>query len=207
MVTKALVSAQKKVEGMNFDARKHLLDYDDVLNKQRTSVYHRRQQILGVSPEDLRQIVIEIIGNKPEGNQEEKERVIEIVRKAQNPEVFRRPLLAMLDTLWMNHLEDLESLRESVRIRAYGQHDPLIEYRRESHLLYRRMLDTFDAWIYENLAKLKEMPVEEDSQENRKTPEVVATELKMSPQELAKVGRNDPCPCGSGKKYKKCHGA
>jgi preprotein translocase subunit SecA len=226
LVTKALVSAQKKVEGLNFDARKHLLDYDDILNKQRISVYHRRQRILESNAEELRNFVIEMIdartGADGEGKfaaassereenlpsvEEEKERIKKLVEGAENPEVFRRPLLMMLDTLWMNHLEDLESLRESVRIRAYGQHDPLVEYRRESHLLYRRMLETFDSWVYENLAKIKAVPMEDQQEEGAKPAEEVAAELNMSQQELAKVGRNDPCPCGSGKKFKKCHGA
>ena len=222
LVTKALVSAQKKVEGLNFDARKHLLDYDDILNKQRISVYHRRQQILESTPEGLKETIAGMVGGRqePEGAEQlkadpalqneaekEKERIKEIVERTENPEVFRRPLLMMLDTLWMNHLEDLESLRESVRIRAYGQHDPLVEYRRESHMLYRRMLEAFDNWVYENLSRIKAVPREEMEESRAKPAEQTAAELNMSQQELAKVGRNDPCPCGSGKKFKKCHGA
>ena len=236
LVTKALVSAQKKVEGLNFDARKHLLDYDDVLNKQRKFVYHKRQSILEANPESLKEIVIGIInerseisaeissyhthdqdeneyvvqeGSESRQNQEEskKESVIEIIQKINNPEALRGPLLMMLDTLWMTHLEDLESLRESVRIRAYGQHDPLVEYRRESHILYKKMLQTFDDWIYENLSKIKvsaENIVPQGS--FPKDPAVIASELNISPENLAKIGRNDNCPCGSGKKFKKCHG-
>lgn len=210
LVTKALVSAQKKVEGLNFDARKHLLDYDDILNKQRISVYHRRQQLLESPADDLRGVITGMIdANAGEGEEKEaeKNRIKEIVEKTENPEAFRRPLLMMLDTLWMNHLEDLESLRESVRIRAYGQHDPLVEYRRESHVLYRRMLETFDSWVYENLSRIKVIPKEEQVEPDVKPAEEVAAELHMRPEELAKVGRNDPCPCGSGKKYKRCHGA
>ncbi len=236
LVTRALVSAQKKVEGLNFDARKHLLDYDDVLNKQRKFVYHKRQSILEAAPESLKEIVIGIINERSEisaeissyrthdqdeneyvdqesqeshQNQEEpkKESVIEIIQKINNPEALRGPLLMMLDTLWMTHLEDLESLRESVRIRAYGQHDPLVEYRRESHILYKKMLQTFDDWIYENLSKIK---VSADSIAPQgsapKNPAVIASELNISPEKLAKIGRNDNCPCGSGKKFKKCHG-
>ncbi|MFA4999382.1 MAG: preprotein translocase subunit SecA [Parcubacteria group bacterium] len=205
LVTKALVSAQKKVEGLNFDARKHLLDYDDVLNKQRISVYHRRQHLLESSAEEIKETIIQIIETKQGTEEAEKEKIKEMLGKIENPEVFKRPLLAVLDTLWMNHLEDLESLRESVRIRAYGQHDPLVEYRRESHILYRRMLDAFDSWVYENLSKIRIVPREEMISQ-RKPQEQVAAELNMRPEELAKVGRNDLCPCGSGKKYKRCHG-
>lgn len=238
LVTKALVSAQKKVEGLNFDSRKHLLDYDDVLNKQRKFIYHRRQLILESSPQELKEIIISIINERSEAsaeisshrvyNQEEntneeqknnnednfsnedkeQESIKEIIQKINNPEVFRGPLLMMLDTLWMTHLEDLESLRESVRIRAYGQHDPLVEYRRESHILYKKMLKMFDDWIYENLSKIKintEVDLPQAVAPSR-SPIEIAAELKTSPEELAKIGRNDICPCGSGKKYKKCHG-
>jgi len=205
LVTKALVSAQKKVEGLNFDARKHLLDYDDILNKQRVFVYHRRQRLLEAEREELKEIIVGIIEIKGEGKEEEKNQIKELIQKTENIEVFRYPLLAMLDTLWMAHLEDLESLRESVRIRAYGQHDPLVEYRRESHILYRKLLEAFDVWVYDNLSKIKIIPQEQVrpqiSQATR------AAELNMRPEELSEIGRNDPCPCGSGKKFKKCHGA
>lgn len=209
LVSKALVSAQKKVEGMNFDARKHLLDYDDVLNKQRISVYHRRQEILESSPEKLKEVILQAIDARAEAEEKEKKEIRETILKIDNPEAFRRPILMILDTLWMNHLEDLESLSESVRIRAYGQHDPLVEYRRESHILYRRMLANFNGWIYENLSKIKIVSAEEE----RKPPEQTAVELGMTPEKLSKVGRNDPCPCGAKNKegqpikFKKCHGA
>jgi len=241
LITKALVSAQKKVEGLNFDARKHLLDYDDVLNKQRKFIYHRRQSILTSSPEELREIIIGIISGRSgdsaeissyhdenskeneydqssirqdenEGErltavEDEKSKIKEIIQQINNPEVFRRTLLIILDTLWMNHLEDLESLGESVRIRAYGQHDPLVEYRRDSHILYKKMIKSFDNWVYENLSKIKmhsDLEVEQVSA--IKEPIEIATELKMGIEEFAKIGRNDTCPCGSGKKFKKCHG-
>ena len=205
LVTKALVSAQKKVEGLNFDARKHLLDYDDILNKQRVFVYNRRQRLLEAGREELKEIIAGIIETKGEGREEEKNQIKALIQKTENIEVFRYPLLAMLDTLWMTHLEDLESLRESVRIRAYGQHDPLVEYRRESHILYRKLLEAFDAWVYDNLSKIKIVPQEQVRPQISQ--EVRAAELNMRPEEFSEIGRNDPCPCGSGKKFKKCHGA
>jgi len=204
LVTKALVSAQKKIEGLNFDARKHLLDYDDILNKQRLFVYHRRQRLLEAGREELKEIIVEIIETKGEGKEEEKNQIKALVEKTENIEVFRHPLLAVLDTLWMNHLEDLESLRESVRIRAYGQHDPLVEYKRESHVFYRKLLETFDEWVYDNLSKIKVVPQEQARPQISQAAR--AAELNMRPEELSKIGRNDPCPCGSGKKFKKCHG-
>jgi preprotein translocase subunit SecA len=157
MISKSVGQAQSKIEGMNFDARKHLLDYDDVLNKQRQSIYRRRQELL-------------------EG-------------KA-HPQI-----LGVLDMFWMNHLESIEALMDAVRIRAYGQHDPLVEFRREGHILYQQLIADFEEWVKENADKLDEV-IEE-----------VPLPTKPLPDDNKKVGRNDPCPCDSGKKYKKCHGA
>ncbi len=161
LVSKAVSQAQFKVEGFNFDARKHLLDYDDVLNKQRTAIYQKRQELL---------------------------------KSNSHPQI-----LSVLDFFWMNHLEAMENLRDSVRLRAYGQHDPLVEYKREGHMLYRQMLEGFEKWIEENKERLKQMPVQPQPAREAKPAFVKTT--------AGKVGRNDPCPCGSGKKYKKCHGA
>lgn len=163
MVSSSVSQAQSRVEGFNFDARKHLLEYDDILNKQRLSVYEKRQKLMDENS---------------------------------HPQI-----LSMLDMLWMNHLDTMEALRESVRLRAYGQHDPLIEYRRESHGLFKQLLADFDGWYAENEEKLKNAPIMP-----------MAPKIGVSgggAKEIGKtenVGRNDPCPCGSGKKYKKCHG-
>ncbi len=190
IVSSAVSQAQSKVEGFNFDARKHLLEYDDILNKQRTAVYKKRQEML-----------------------------------EQN--IFPQ-ILSVLDMFWMNHLESMEALRESVRIRAYGQHDPLIEYKRESHMLYRQMMDGFDKWLAENKDKIEES-VKQQNASGRHSEQGEGTVTKQSPSVIPakagiqqknwipgqarndkvnghKVGRNDPCYCGSGKKYKKCHG-
>ncbi|MEK7478378.1 MAG: preprotein translocase subunit SecA [Patescibacteria group bacterium] len=182
IVSKAVSQAQTKIEGFNFDSRKNLLDYDDILNKQRLSVYKKRQEML---------------------------------EKSTHPQI-----LSVLDLFWMNHLESMEALRESVRIRAYGQHDPLVEYRRESHILYKQMLEGFEKWLSENKDKIEEM----SKRQNQNASPVIASEAKQSPmvtglpraKALAmtdkKVGRNDPCPCGAKDKdghsikYKKCHG-
>ncbi len=158
LVTRSVSQAQSKVEGFNFDARKHLLDYDDVMNKQRLAIYKKRQELL---------------------------------ESKCHPQI-----LAMLDMLWMSHLENMEALSESVRLRAYGQHDPLVEYRREGHLFFQQLLAEFDQWMTENAEKLKGAPVVAPQPNIPKVDSSSGTE----------VGRNDPCPCGSGKKYKKCHG-
>jgi len=163
IVSSAVSQAQTKVEGFNFDARKHLLEYDDILNKQRTAVYKKRQEMM-------------------EGNT--------------YPQI-----LSVLDLFWMNHLESMEALRESVRIRAYGQHDPLIEYKRESHMLYKQMMDGFEKWVSENKDKIEEL--------NKQPNQIKPIEVIKKPATINhdKVGRNDLCPCGSKKKYKHCHGA
>lgn len=165
MVSSAVSQAQSRVEGFNFDARKHLLEYDDILNKQRLAIYEKRQKLL----EDV---------------------------------TVHPQILAMMDLLWMNHLENMEALRESVRLRAYGQHDPLIEYRKDSHGLFRQLIADFDAWLLENGDKLKQVA--------NAVPPTPKIDLSSREGDVAvngdKVGRNDLCPCGSGKKYKKCHG-
>ena len=164
MVSKVIEQAQAKVEGLNFDARKYLLDYDDVLNKQRQAIYKRRQEML---------------------------------EKNTPPQI-----LGMLDLMWMDHLEAMEALRESVRLRAYGQHDPLVEYRREGHRLYQETVAGFESWLAENAERfnIRTSDVPNIDVNNIRTSDVQKLNV------VGKVGRNDPCPCGSGKKYKKCHG-
>lgn len=207
VVSRAIIEAQKKVEGLNFDSRKHLLEYDDILNKQRTSIYRRRQNILEGDRDGLKAIVDGVLA-KLQSEGEETNVKSSIERKLGEIgqiEVLRPALLSILDSLWMNHLEDLESLSETVKIRAYGQHDPLVEYRRESHLLYRNLLSNFENIIIDSLNHLEIRPAG-----SRETINVTLSEalppLNISPSELAKIGRNDPCPCGSGKKFKHCHG-
>ena len=167
LVSRAVNEAQKKVEGMNFDGRKHLLEYDDVLNKQRTAFYRKRQEFL-----------------------EKKSSA---------------PVLSMLDILWMSHLENLEALRESVGMRAYGQHDPLVEYRRESFLMFKEMMGNFEKWMEENRENLQQTTNDQQPTTENNLGNVVGRGSLVVGQ--TKVGRNDPCSCGSGKKYKRCHGA
>ncbi|MEK7553666.1 MAG: preprotein translocase subunit SecA [Patescibacteria group bacterium] len=163
LISRVVNEAQKKIEGLNFDSRKHLLEYDDVLNKQRTAIYEKRQKML-------------------EGG------VI--------PQIF-----GMLDALWMSHLENMEALRESVRLRAYGQHDPLVEYRRESNMMYKEMTANFEKWFSEQNPK-SEIP--NPKQIPNSNDQIIKKPIENF---QLKIGRNDPCHCGSGKKYKRCHGA
>lgn len=203
ILNRAVEQAQSKVEGHNFDARKHLLDYDDVLNKQRLAIYKRRQDLL-VNDK------LQITKNKGEGEQGD-EVVIAL------SDVNRMPILGMLDSLWMSHLEDMEALAESVRLRAVGQHDPLVEYRRDGHQMYNQLLATFEQWVLENKNQLEQLRVSSENSspesnsakivENLAAP--VAEGDQNSSQQTVnskQQGRNDACACGSGKKYKKCHG-
>jgi preprotein translocase subunit SecA len=167
LISRSVAQAQSKIEGFNFDARKHLLDYDDILNKQRLTIYEKRQKLL--------------------------------------EENAHSQVLMVLDSYWMNHLENMEALRESVRLRAYGQHDPLIEYRRESHILFKQLLADFEKWMTENAGHFQRMTTEKQQITTSNITNVVSHPLSVVGHD-GKVGRNDPCPCGSGKKYKRCHG-
>jgi len=206
ILSRAIEQAQSKVEGHNFDARKHLLEYDDVLNKQRMAVYAKRQAIL---TSDSLQFMV----NGPVVEGEEREQKEESVSlNAAN----RIPVLGMLDMLWMSHLEDMEALQESVRLRAVGQHDPLVEYRREGRQLYQQAMANFEQWVVENLERLKQLtpasaqPVASSGErkvvDNLAAP-VAEGDAPGGVTGKKEQGRNDPCACGSGKKYKKCHGA
>lgn len=197
MLSKAIEQAQSKVEGFNFDARKHLLDYDDVLNKQRLSIYKKRQELL--EKHELR-----IMNNEP-GQEND-----EIKSKNHNskfiiPDSALPIVLGVLDFLWMSHLENMESLAESVRLRAYGQHDPLIEYRREGYMLFNKLLEDLEKWVEEN----KERFQNQEARIMNKESKPIIHDSKFIIQ--GKIGRNDPCPCGAinpatGEvyKYKKC---
>jgi preprotein translocase subunit SecA len=209
LVSKAVNEAQKKVEGINFDSRKHLLEYDDVLNKQRTAFYKKRQEILTSkmlnATSDMRQVTSDM-NSDMENATSRMEKIINLSHAALNS------VLAMLDILWMNHLENLEALRESVGMRAYGQRDPLVEYRRESFILFKEMMANFERWLEENKEKLNatsDMKIATSDMGNATSKMGNATSSLATSRltfDEKKVGRNDPCPCGSGKKYKRCHG-
>ena len=193
LVSRAIESAQTKIEGFNFDARKHVLEYDDVMNRHRSLVYKKRQEILlGISRDEILGLLKNQIseGNVEDlYNQKEKEMGPELMRQ-----VEKLVMLNTLDNLWMNHLEDMEYLRDSVRLRAYGQRDPLVEYKNESRKLFKDLLLNFEAQVATIILKVQ-------------PPQKKIENLKLKIENSQpKVGRNDPCPCGSGKKYKRCHG-
>ena len=189
LVSKAIEEAQRKVEALNFDLRKHLLEYDDVLNKQRETIYKKRREFL----------MVKNWKKEIEGWLKDKKEKELLDKKAKElgenfDLVAKYIILKILDTLWVEHLENMEHLRDSVRLRAFGQKDPLVEYKREGHKLFRELLKTFERTVFHFLL-----------QASIKTKEAVKTaEESVYVPSGRKIGRNDPCPCGSGKKYKKC---
>ncbi len=265
MVTRAIEGAQKKVEAHNFDIRKHLLEFDDVMNKQREVIYGQRRQIL--QGEGLTEILFDMVEDLLEGmlsiycgkdiypedwdinglkeafsrlfsveiREEEidltntgleglREALLEKIRKAYNnkenefgPDVMRRiekiVLLQVVDTQWKDHLLAMDHLKEGIGLRGYGQKDPLIEYKREGFEMFTEMITRVKSDTVERLFKIQMVKEEPVFQRRPVMPQAIRLnrgELPVSKpiqKSEKKVGRNDPCSCGSGKKYKKCCGA
>ncbi len=298
-VTKSIERAQTQVEGRNFDTRKHLLEYDDVMNKQREEIYRLRKEILtgtlsrdyvvalaedvsedyvdrhcpaGKDPSEwgwdaFESLVNETYGFKPsekglgkgDTNTELKDKLRTAVREtyetkeksvgAQTMRDFEKFfMLQTVDTLWKDHLLALDHLKEGIGLRGYGQRDPLVEYKKESFQLFEAMKEGVEEQILQYLFRFEvaQAPVEREAppREEEPSPATAAAGGSASSRRAAaglekrrkkeqnlqmqgsfdptaggdfdvstvkasgpKVGRNDPCPCGSGKKYKKCHGA
>jgi preprotein translocase subunit SecA len=303
LITRRIESAQKAVEAQNFEARKHLLEYDDVMNKQREAVYGLRHQLLEgvdqkeliledyvsgilsdlmdqfvpikVHPEDwnlkgLKDAIftrfgVDVLaeGLKPEtlNRQELGDAIFDKLKerygakeKLIGPDAMRYHermiMLSVLDSQWKDHLLGMDHLKEGIGLRGYGQHDPLVEYKRESFDMFEAMMQRFqeETVRYLYLMQILERPPEGGAPEadltvpridgdgnGRRPPRAVATSVDeieeafqrkkrreleqarmagsgdMQPVQQvvrgsAKIGRNDPCPCGSGKKYKKCCG-
>ena len=199
LISKAIEDAQSKIEGFNFDLRKHILEYDDVLNKHRDTIYRKRKEIISLSEKELKEKVLEM-ALKTGFSKEDYEKKEKEVGEENMRQIEKIVSLRTLDMLWMEHLENMESLRDSVRLRAYGQQDPLVEYKNEGHKMFRRLLETIDSMVVHTIFKAGLVKKEEIP--NSK---VQISDKSQNPN-LKKVGRNDPCPCGSGKKYKKCCG-
>ncbi len=208
LVSRALESAQTKIEGFNFDARKHILEYDDVMNQHRSLVYKKRQEILsGISRDEIIELLKSRISEtniEDLYNQKEKEMGPELMRQ-----VERLVMLNTLDILWMNHLEDMEYLRDSVNLRAYGQRDPLVEYKNESQKLFKDLLFNFENQVATIILKIQPPSRQQQNQieNSNKLSAQGGSALGGKISQSNRTGRNNPCPCGSGKKYKKCHGS
>jgi len=215
-ISKQLEGAQAKIEGFHFDARKHTLEYDDVLNHQRNIIYTRRRKMLFAKKEEIEALLQKIVSSDLEFEKiifEKKEKLGE----KNFYETIRRIALYTTDALWMEHLEQMDYLRSSVNLRAYGQREPIVEYKREGLRMFREMEESFEEQVKSLIKNINTENIKNLEPEETETPKLVVSQKeseeiskitqKSIQNEGPKVGRNDPCPCGSGKKYKKCHGA
>ncbi len=217
-INRTLEGAQSKIEGFHFDARKNTLEYDDVMNHQRKIIYERRQKMLRADKAEIEALLQGVAEGRDGG-----EKMIEEKRKKLGDEAFfetvRRIAFYANDTLWMEHLEAMDYLRSSVNLRAYGQREPIVEYKKDGLIMFKEMEEAFKEQVFslinnintENAAKIK---VEESSPKqilitNQEEPKEFA-DTKNVKAEL-NIGRNDPCPCGvinpaTGEvyKWKKC---
>ncbi len=264
MVNRAIENAQKKVEGMNYDARKQLLEYDDVANDQRKVIYKLRNELMSVDVvtdqvHDLRNNVVPSIVSEylqmdiPEEEwdieglhnafksdyginapiqkwlddgmeiedvsnqlvndlQEIYNMKTEVVGADQMNEFSKAVMLQVLDHFWKEHLASMDYLRQSVNLRGYAQKNPIQEFKKESFEMFTDLLDTIDN---ETLKTLSVVSINEQTTTADVTPEEPqevqyqhssTDEDQPKPEKKEKIGRNEPCPCGSGKKYKQCHG-
>ncbi len=260
MVTKAIENAQKRVETHNFEIRKHLLQYDDVMNKQRSEIYTFRREVLG--SESMQERVLEMIEDEIDGllsvycpeevipdewdlkglgdalfgtfavkldvqgarNRDTLSEMITVaVREAYEAKereaggdvmryLERMVLLQVIDTQWKDHLLGIDHVKEGVGLRGYAQKDPLIEYKKEAFDLFADMSDRITS---ETLMRLFKIQIRKEEPEMQPTPQQRLSlnragggdGPRQAERKEKKIGRNDPCPCGSGKKYKKCCGA
>lgn len=207
MLSGIIESAQGRIEGFHFDARKHLLDYDDVMNKHREIAYKKRDEVMSLADRgELKDFIIDLAQEHGQSREEYEKKEADIGEDKMR-EVEKMVALRVFDSLWVNHLENMQSIRESVRLRAYGQKDPLIEYKNEGHRAFQTLIKLWEAQIIETIFNLKSVTlapslIEKGGVDMR---DQAPSSVKRSP-DGKKIGRNDPCYCGSGKKYKKCHG-
>ena len=195
LITRSLESAQTKIEGFNFDARKHVLEYDDVLNFQRSIIYSRRKKILLGENSGVDEFLNQV---KEENSAEIFEKKKEELGYERFYKTVRTLTLQASDFLWVDLLEMMDYLRSSVNLRAYGQRDPLVEYKKESLKLFKEMEEALKHQVFQTISNLSVEAL--DNQKTSAPKKIVIPESKNS----EKVGRNDPCPCGSGLKFKKC---
>ncbi|MCF7836048.1 MAG: preprotein translocase subunit SecA [Candidatus Marinimicrobia bacterium] len=204
MVSRAIESAQSKIEGLNFDARKHILDYDDVMNKQRVKIYKMRKDVLFADEEFLNNKAKDILKEAGEDTKILEEKKKEFP-EGQFFQAQKNLFLRIIDTHWIDHLEMMDYARSSVGLRAYGNRDPLVEYKNEAIRLFRDLENSINATFVKLILNIKPtvsagggMPMPAGVQK------IISSSNNKN--NSTGVGRNDPCPCGSGKKYKKCCG-
>ncbi len=223
LITRSLESAQTKIEGMHFDSRKHILDYDNVMNHQREYIYSRRRDLLLGGHELVGGFLSEVAGDN-----EDNKKIIEDKKNTLEETVFyevaRRVALQTMDMFWMDHLDAMDYLRSSVGLRAYGQRDPLVEYKQEGLRLFKEMKEGIKIHILDTLPRVS-VAVSEKGEERAKKLYDSAKRSGGDDEDMeqktlsrerkkdgTKIGRNDPCPCGAKNtngtyvKYKRCHG-
>lgn len=262
LITRSIEQAQKKVEARNFDIRKHVLEYDDVMNQQREVIYGQRRQIL--MGESMRENIFHMIGKlvekamelyanekafpedwdysglieyctgffAPEGRlsqaeleklsrEELQEELLKAAEEAYDSrevlfgeasmrELEKVVMLKVVDGKWMEHLDHMDMLREGIGLRAYGQRDPLIEYKIEAYDMFQQMIENIQEDIVKYIFRVNIVTQPEDHLQQAQTSHGdVAAEASAARQphvNKEQTGRNDSCPCGSGKKYKYCCG-
>ena len=271
LISRAIENAQKKVEAHHFDIRKHLLEYDDVMNKQREIIYTLRRDLLGADgvreliqgmadekvesliqgftdpkeyPEDwdiqgLKENIARLFGFAakigPEDLGEERfdqlkvEDLTDLLKEQVEASFEKREqkfgeedlrslerfvILKIIDDQWVAHLQDMEHMKEGIGLRGYGQLDPLREYQKEGFALFEELMDRIREETLTTLSRvqlLRQRPAEELPQKKKRAMHLSHGDEGAKPatvkREGKKIGRNAPCPCGSGKKYKKCCGA
>ncbi|MEN9614028.1 MAG: hypothetical protein RLZZ347_335 [Candidatus Parcubacteria bacterium] len=210
MLTRSLETAQTKIEGFNFDSRKHVLDYDDVLNHQRKIVYARRRKLLLGEISEVDVVLAEMLTGAEAPVLEK----ITARRKEVGNDAFlnlaKMVLLQTIDMFWVEHLEVMDYLRSSVNLRAYGQRDPLVEYKKEGLRMFKEMELAVKAQVLEVLphagGTMGGAPTRVLADTQSRATEITGQAGDSGQEKTTTVGRNDPCYCGSGKKFKKCHG-
>ena len=263
MLSNAIETAQKRVEGRNFQIRKHVLQYDDVMNQQREIIYGQRGRVL--NGDDIKDYIVKMINESidniiasytgatdipenwnlaglteyceaiflPHGelhfSQEDlnsldkedlKERLLDLAMTGYENketefgtenmrELERVILLKVVDSKWMDHIDAMDQLRNGINLRAYGQHDPVVEYKFEGYNMFEEMIASIqeDTLKYLFHARIEAPPEREQVAKPIMASAGGDTSVTKTVKKVEKVGRNDPCPCGSGKKYKKCCGA
>ena len=264
ILSNQIESAQQKIEYRNFSIRKNVLEYDDVMNVQRTIIYDQRNKVLdgadisqtvkgmvqsviddicahylsGISEEwDFDGLKREIAGWINVGEKIDKDNfdlnkvdaqdLVEIIKESADEQYAQREeelgeetmreierviLLRSVDTHWMEHIDAMDDLREAIGLRAYGQHNPVVEYRNEGYDMFNAMNESIKEVVAKQILNVR-LRKNEEAKRERVAQETGASgaddqSVKKEPiRKKEKIGRNDPCPCGSGKKYKKCCGA
>jgi len=210
-ISGTLEGAQAKIEGFHFDSRKHTLEYDNVMNHQRQSIYARRRMMLAGDFDQIENFINSLVVEHPE-----LEEVIKQKRSALGDNLFfetiRRIALYTTDTLWVEHLQTMEYTRSSVNLRAYGQREPLVEYKKEGLRLFKEMEFNFKEKVVSLIGTIN-VDIKDNSETEviEEKPELIlnssdGNDAPVTIKKETKIGRNDPCHCGSGKKYKNCHG-